>query len=456
MHNVKSFNESSNTKKTLYTILYLYVNKYHKLFYFMVINMKEYAVKDINMAKEGLERIEWAQRHMPVLNLIKAEFTKKKPLKGVNVIACLHVTVETANLIDTLLAGGANVALTASNPLSTQDDVAAALAKKGVKVYAIRGEDEKTYYEHIESALKIKPNVTLDDGADVIATVHTKHKEYLKGIYGGCEETTTGVIRLRSMAADKALKYPVVAVNDAETKMMFDNRYGTGQSTLHGIINATNILLAGKTVVVVGYGWCGRGVAARAKGMGSNVVVVEIEPRKALEAAMDGYMVTDMTEAAKIGDLFITVTGDISVIRKEHFQLMKDQAIVCNSGHFNVELDLVALKKLSKKVSLVKADVEEYLFKDGRRIYVLGEGRLVNLACAFGHPPEVMDMSFANQALSVKYIVENHKKLKNEVYKVPEDIDNRVARLKLESMGIKLEKLTEEQEKYLSSWSMGT
>lgn len=418
--------------------------------------MKDYVVKDIKMAQQGESRIEWARRHMPVLNYIKAEYEKTKPLKGVNVIACLHVTVETANLISTLQAGGANVALTASNPLSTQDDVAAALAKRGVKVYAIRGEDEKQYYENIESALKIRPNVTLDDGADVIATVHSKHPEYLKGIYGGCEETTTGVIRLRAMAKDGALKYPVIAVNDAETKMMFDNRYGTGQSTLHGIMNATNVLLAGKTVVIVGYGWCGRGVAMRARGMGSNVIIVEVHPRKALEAVMDGYRVMDMEQAAREGDIFITVTGDISVIRKEHFKLMKDQAIVCNSGHFNVEIDLKDLGAMAKKVSEVKADVMEYEMKDGRRIYLLGEGRLVNLACAFGHPPEVMDMSFANQALCVKYIVENHKKLKNEVYRVPEDIDNRVARMKLETMGIKLEKLTKEQEKYLSSWSMGT
>ncbi|MDI6896485.1 adenosylhomocysteinase [Methanocella conradii] len=418
--------------------------------------MKDYVVKDIKMAQQGESRIEWARRHMPVLNYIKAEYEKTKPLKGVNVIACLHVTVETANLISTLQAGGANVALTASNPLSTQDDVAAALAKRGVKVYAIRGEDEKQYYENIESALKIGPNVTLDDGADVIATVHSKHPEYLKGIYGGCEETTTGVIRLRAMAKDGALKYPVIAVNDAETKMMFDNRYGTGQSTLHGIMNATNVLLAGKTVVIVGYGWCGRGVAMRARGMGSNVIIVEVHPRKALEAVMDGYRVMDMEQAAREGDIFITVTGDISVIRKEHFKLMKDQAIVCNSGHFNVEIDLKDLGAMAKNVREVKADVMEYEMKDGRRIYLLGEGRLVNLACAFGHPPEVMDMSFANQALCVKYIVENHKKLKNEVYRVPEDIDNRVARMKLETMGIKLEKLTKEQEKYLSSWSMGT
>jgi adenosylhomocysteinase len=418
--------------------------------------VKDYVVKDIKLAPQGESRIEWARRHMPVLNYIKAEYEKTRPLKGVNVVACLHVTVETANLISTLQAGGANVSLTASNPLSTQDDVAAALAKRGVKVYAIRGEDEKQYYENIESALKIGPNVTLDDGADVIATVHSRHTEYLKDIYGGCEETTTGVIRLRAMAKDGALKYPVIAVNDAETKMMFDNRYGTGQSTLHGIMNATNVLLAGKTVVIVGYGWCGRGVAMRARGMGSNVIVVEVHPRKALEAAMDGYRVMDMEHAAREGDIFITVTGDISVIRKEHFRLMKDQAIVCNSGHFNVELDLEDLAAISKNVREVKADVMEYELEDGRRIYLLGEGRLVNLACAFGHPPEVMDMSFANQALCVRYIVENHKKLKKEVYRVPEDIDNRVARMKLETMGIRIERLTEEQEKYLSSWSMGT
>ena len=416
----------------------------------------DYVVRDIGLAKQGAQRIEWARRHMPVLGLIKEEFAKKKPLKGVRVIACLHVTVETANLIDTLLAGGANVALTASNPLSTQDDVAAALAKKGVKVYAIRGEGPQEYYENIERALKIKPNVTLDDGADVIATVHSKHKEYLKGIWGGCEETTTGVIRLRAMAKDKALKYPVIAVNDAETKMMFDNRYGTGQSTIHGIINCTNVLLAGKNFVVVGYGWCGRGVSARAKGMGAHVIVVEVNPRKALEAAMDGFRVMDMDEAAAAGDIFVTVTGDTSVIRKEHFQRMKDQAIVCNSGHFNVELDLSDLKKMAKDVAAVKADVDEYRLKDGRRIYVLAEGRLVNLACAYGHPPEVMDMSFANQALSVRYIVENHQKLKDEVYRVPEAIDTRVASMKLKAMGIKIEHLTKEQVKYLSSWSEGT
>ncbi len=418
--------------------------------------MKDHIIKDINLAEAGKQRIEWARRHMPVLHKIKEQFEKEKPLEGVNVVACLHVTVETANLIYAMKAGGASIALTASNPLSTQDDVAAALASDGIKTFAIKGENEKQYYECLEEALKIKPNITLDDGADTIALVHSKHKDLIKDIKGGCEETTTGVIRLRAMAAEGALRYPVIAVNDAETKMMFDNRYGTGQSTLHGIMNATNILFAGKTVVVSGYGWCGRGVASRARGLGGNVVVVEIEPRKALEAVMDGFRVMPMKEAAKEGDLFITVTGDISVIRDEHFKVMKDQAIVCNSGHFNVEIDIPALTKISKSVSQIKNDVQEYVLKDGRRIYILAEGRLVNLASAFGHPPEVMDMSFANQALAVKYINEKASTLSNNVYRVPVDIDNRVARLKLEAMGIEIETLTKEQEKYLHSWEMGT
>jgi adenosylhomocysteinase len=418
--------------------------------------MKDYILKDINLAEEGKQRIEWARRHMPVLSIIKDQFKKDKPLEGINVVACLHVTVETANLIYAMKAGGANIALTASNPLSTQDDVAAALASDGIKTYAIKGMDEKQYYECLEEALKIKPHVTLDDGADTIALVHSKHTNLIKDIIGGCEETTTGVIRLRAMAAEGALKYPVVAVNDAETKMMFDNQYGTGQSTLHGIMNATNVLFAGKTIVVAGYGWCGRGVASRSRGLGGNVVVVEVEPRKALEAVMDGYRVMPMREAAKVGDVFITVTGDISVIRKEHFEVMKDQALVCNSGHFNVEIDIQELTKLSKKVAQVKNDVQEYIMKDGRRIYVLAEGRLVNLACAFGHPPEVMDMSFANQALAVKLIVEKGDTFENQVYKVPQEVDTMVARLKLESMGIEIETLTKEQEKYLKSWTMGT
>ncbi len=418
--------------------------------------MRNYIIKDINLSNEGKQRIEWARRHMPVLAKIKEQFEKEKPLEGINVVACLHVTVETANLVYALQAGGANIALTASNPLSTQDDVAAALASESIKVFAIKGESEKQYYECLEEALKIKPHVTLDDGADTIALVHSKHQELIKGIMGGCEETTTGVIRLRAMAAEGALKYPVIAVNDAETKMMFDNRYGTGQSTIHGIMNATNILFAGKTVVVAGYGWCWRGVASRARGLGGNVVVVEVEPRKALEALMDGFRVMPMKEAAKVGDLFITVTGDISAIRKEHFEVMKDQAIVCNSGHFNVEIDIPVLTKLSKEVNQVKENVQEYVLKDGRRIYLLAEGRLVNLACAFGHPPEVMDMSFANQALAVRYIVEKGMTLSNQVYRVPVEIDSRVAKLKLDAMGIEIENLTEEQEKYLHSWTLGT
>lgn len=418
--------------------------------------MKDYILKDINLAEEGKQRIEWARRHMPVLSIIKDQFKKDKPLVGINVVACLHVTVETANLIYAMKAGGANIALTASNPLSTQDDVAAALASDGIKTYAIKGMDEKQYYECLEEALKIKPHVTLDDGADTIALVHSKHTNLIKDIIGGCEETTTGVIRLRAMAAQGALKYPVVAVNDAETKMMFDNQYGTGQSTLHGIMNATNVLFAGKTIVVAGYGWCGRGVASRSRGLGGNVVVVEVEPRKALEAVMDGYRVMPMREAAKVGDVFITVTGDISVIRKEHFEVMKDQALVCNSGHFNVEIDIPGLTKLAKKVTQIKNDVQEFAMKDGRRIYLLAEGRLVNLASAFGHPPEVMDMSFANQALAVKLIVEKGETFENQVYKVPQEVDTMVARLKLESMGIEIEVLTEEQNKYLHSWTMGT
>ena len=418
--------------------------------------MKDYILKDINLAAEGKQRIEWARRHMPVLEKIKEEFEKDKPLEGINVIACLHVTVETANLIYAMKAGGANIALTASNPLSTQDDVAAALASDGIKTYAIKGESDEQYYECLEEALKIKPHVTLDDGADTIALVHSKRQDLLDGIIGGCEETTTGVIRLRAMAEEGALKYPVVAVNDAETKMMFDNRYGTGQSTLHGIMNATNVLFAGKNIVIAGYGWCGRGAASRARGLGGNVIVVEVEPRKALEAVMDGFRVMPMTQAAEIGDLFITVTGDISVIRGIHFEVMKDQAIVCNSGHFNVEIDIEGLEKMATSVSQIKTDVQEYVLKDGRRIYILAEGRLINLASAFGHPPEVMDMSFANQALAVRYIVENAAKFENQVYKVPVEIDNRVAKLKLESMGVETETLTDEQYKYLHSWEMGT
>lgn len=417
--------------------------------------MKDYIIKDIGLAEVGRGRIEWARRHMPVLQSIKKRYEKEKPLQDIKITACLHVTVETANLIYALRAGGADIALTASNPLSTQDDVAAALAEDGIKVYAFKGESEKEYYECLEEALKIRPNITLDDGADAITLVHEKRKELLKDIRGGCEETTTGVLRLRAMAAEGALRYPVIAVNDAETKMMFDNRYGTGQSTIHGIMNATNFLFAGKTVVIAGYGWCGRGVAARAKGLGANVVIVEVEPRKALEAAMDGYRVMPMKEAARIGDLFITVTGNISAIRREHFEVMNDQAILANSGHFNVEIDIPELASLAASVKKIKEDVTEYMI-NGKRIYLLAEGRLINLAAAYGHPPEVMDMSFANQALAVRYILEKGSTLENHVYKVPPEIDSMVAALKLEAMGIEIEKLSEEQIRYLHTWTLGT
>lgn len=415
--------------------------------------MKDFIVKDINLAEVGKKRVEWARRQMPVLQIIRDRYEKEKPLDGIKITACLHVTVETANLIQTLHTGGAKIALTGSNPLSTQDDVAAALAADGINVYAFRGENETEYYECLDEALKIRPDVTLDDGADTIARVHEKG---IEGIMGGCEETTTGVIRLRALSAEGRLQFPVIAVNDAETKMMFDNRYGTGQSTLHGIMNATNFLFAGKTVVVVGYGWCGRGVAMRAKGLGSRIVVVEANPRKALEAVMDGYRVMPMREAAKIGDLFITVTGDISAIRREHFEVMQDGALIANSGHFNVEINIPELEDLAIETNEMKEDVVEYVMRDGRRLYLLAEGRLVNLACAFGHPPEVMDMSFANQALCVRHIVENHEKLRNEVYSVPKPIDEEVARLKLESLSVEIEELTEEQKKYLSSWDFGT
>ena len=415
--------------------------------------MKDFIVKDINLAEVGKKRVEWARRQMPVLQIIRDRYEKEKPLDGIKITACLHVTVETANLIKTLHTGGARIALTGSNPLSTQDDVAAALAADGINVYAFRGENETEYYECLDEALKIGPDVTLDDGSDTIARVHEKGFE---GIMGGCEETTTGVIRLRALSAEGRLRFPVIAVNDAETKMMFDNRYGTGQSTLHGIMNATNFLFAGKTVVVVGYGWCGRGVAMRAKGLGSRIVVVEANPRKALEAVMDGYRVMPMREAAKIGDLFITVTGDISAIRREHFEVMHDGALIANSGHFNVEINIPELEDLAIETNEMKEDVVEYVMRDGRRLYLLAEGRLVNLACAFGHPPEVMDMSFANQALCVRHIVENHEKLRNEVYSVPKPIDEEVARLKLDSLSVEVEELTEEQKKYLSSWDLGT
>lgn len=417
----------------------------------------EYDVKDIGLAEKGALRIEWAEQDMPVLRLIKRRFKKERPLKGVKIAACLHVTTETANLMMALKTGGAQVALCASNPLSTQDDVAAALVKfEEIPVFAIKGEDQKTYYKHIHATLDQKPAVTMDDGADLVSTLHSERSDLLSGILGGTEETTTGVIRLRSMAERGVLKYPIISVNDANTKHFFDNRYGTGQSTIDGILRATNRLLAGAVFVVSGYGWCGRGVAMRARGMGANVVVTEVDPLKALEAVMDGYQVMSMADAAKVGDIFVTVTGDIKVIQKEHFEVMKDGAIVCNSGHFNVEIDIPALEKMSKKKRLIRDYVEEYTLADGRRINLLGEGRLINLASAEGHPSAVMDMSFANQALSAEYLVKSGKKLERKVYPVPPAVDQEIAQLKLEAMGVKIDKLTREQEKYLASWEMGT
>jgi adenosylhomocysteinase len=416
-----------------------------------------YDIKDLNLAAQGALRIEWANQSMPVLESIRKRFLKDKPLKGVRLAACLHVTTETAGLVRTLKAGGAEVALCASNPLSTQDDVAAALVRQDqVPVFAIKGEDSQTYYRHIYGALELKPHLTMDDGADLVSTIHSEKRALLKGILGGTEETTTGVIRLRSMAEKKVLAYPIVAVNDAKTKHFFDNRYGTGQSTIDGIIRATNRLLAGSIFVICGYGWCGRGVASRAKGMGANVVIVEVDPLKALEAVMDGFGVMPMAEAAKVGDFFCTLTGDLHVIRKEHFIQMKNGAIVANSGHFNVELDLKGLEQISKKRRLMREFVEEFTLVSGKKINVLGEGRLINLAAAEGHPSSVMDMSFANQALCAEYMVRKAKTLKKTVYGVPQEIDDEIARLKLASMGIKIDSLTPEQKKYLSSWEMGT
>ncbi len=417
----------------------------------------DYHVKDLGLADQGRLRIEWAGREMPVLKKIKERFSEEKPLSGIRIGACLHVTTETANLMDVLKAGGAQVALCASNPLSTQDDVAAALVKYfEVPVFAIRGEDRDTYYAHIKAVLATEPHITMDDGADLISTLHAELPEQAEKVLGGTEETTTGVIRLRAMAKDGALKYPVIAVNDAMTKHLFDNRYGTGQSTIDGILRATNRLLAGSIFVVAGYGWCGRGVAMRARGMGARVIVTEVDPLKALEAVMDGFDVMPMEEAAERGDFFCTLTGDIHVIRKEHFLKMKDGAIVANSGHFNVELDLDGLKEVSTQVRRIRENVEEYTLVNGRKIYVLAEGRLVNLAAAEGHPSAVMDMSFANQALCAEYLTKHGKELKKEVYKVPEEIDKAVAEMKLSAMGIKIDRLTPEQIKYLSSWEMGT
>ena len=417
----------------------------------------DYDVKDIGLAKQGKNKIEWAEREMSVLRGIKKDFSVSKPLKGVNICSCLHVTSETANLMITLKEGGANAALCASNPLSTQDDVAASLVKDyGISVFAIKGEDNDTYYSHIDSALKTGPQITMDDGADVISIIHSKRKDLIEGVYGGTEETTTGVIRLKSMEQKKVLEYPIVAVNDAKTKHFFDNRYGTGQSTMDGILRATNILLAGKRFVVVGYGWCGRGVAMRASGMGASVIVLEVDPLKAIEAKLDGFEVMTNVQAAKVGDIFLSVTGNKNVIGPEILANCKDMSIVANSGHFDAEIDLGYLGENSRSKREVRPFVEEYLMNDGRKIYLLAEGRLVNLGAAEGHPASVMDMSFANQALSAKYIYENSSKLEKKVYVVPEDIDKEIARLKLESMGVKIDKLTPEQEEYLRSWKMGT
>ncbi len=414
-------------------------------------------IKSAVLADQGKKRIEWANQSMPVLQIIRKEFIKNQPLKGLRISACLHVTTETANLMITLRDGGADIVLCASNPLSTQDDVAASLVRDyGISVFAIKGEDNETYYSHIMSALDHKPHMTMDDGADLVSVALTKRKEVLDGIIAGTEETTTGVIRLRAMAKSGELKYPIIAVNDALTKHMFDNRYGTGQSTIDGVIRCTNVLLAGSKFVVAGYGWCGRGLASRAKGMGADVIVTEIDPTKALEAVMDGFRVMSMAEAAKLGDVFVTVTGNKNVIAKEHFEVMKNGAVVANSGHFNVEIDIPALEKLASSKRATREFVDEYSMKDGRKVYLLGEGRLINLAAAEGHPASVMDMSFANQALSAEYLAKNYKTLEKNVFPVPEDLDKRVAKLKLEAMGVKIDRLTPEQEEYLASWSEGT
>ncbi len=420
--------------------------------------MSNYDIKDTSLAEGGRRRIEWAEREMPVLRMIRERFQKERPLEGIRLSACLHVTTETANLARTLHDGGADLVLTASNPLSTQDDVAAALVSQfEIPTFAIKGEDNVTYYKHISAALDHKPHVTMDDGADLVSTIHKDRRELLPSIIGGTEETTTGVIRLRAMAADGMLEFPVIAVNDALTKHLFDNRYGTGQSTVDGIIRATNILLAGRNFVVAGYGWCGRGLASRARGMGALVIVTEVDPLKALEAVMDGYQVMPMEKAAQIGDIFCTLTGDINVVDKHHFEVMKDGAIVANSGHFNVEINIPALKALSKgEPKLVRQFVEQYETKDGRKINILGEGRLINLAAAEGHPASVMDMSFANQALAAEYMVKNADKLEKKVYSVPAEIDAEIARIKLSAMGVKIDELTAEQVKYLNSWEEGT
>ena len=419
--------------------------------------MENFDIKDKSLAEGGRRRIKWADREMPVLQTIQERFIKERPFEGIRMSACLHVTSETANLMKTLQAGGADVVLVASNPLSTQDDVAASLVMHNeIPVHAIKGEDNVTYYKHINAAIDHKPHITMDDGADVVSTLHKDRREMLDGVIGGTEETTTGVIRLRAMAADGALEFPVVAVNDAMTKHFFDNRYGTGQSTMDGIIRATNVLMAGKTFVVGGYGWCARGLAMRARGMGSNVIVTEIDPLKALEAVMDGFRVMPMLEAAPLGDVFCTLTGDIHVLDKHHFEIMKDGAIISNSGHFNVEINIPALEEMAEEKIRARPMIDQYLLPDGRRLNLLAEGRLVNLAAAEGHPSSVMDMSFANQALSAEYMIKNAENLKNQVYDVPAVIDAEIARLKLENMGINIDVLTEEQKKYLSSWQEGT
>ncbi len=419
--------------------------------------MVNHDIKDITLAKKGRLRIEWAAQEMPVLKSIAERFEKEKPLKGFRLSACLHVTTETANLMETLKVGGAEVFLCASNPLSTQDDVASSLVKfSKVPVFAIKGEDNKTYYKHINDALSSKPHITMDDGADLVSTLHRARKELIYNILAGTEETTTGVIRLRAIAEKGVLKYPIIAVNDAYTKYLFDNRYGTGQSTIDGIMRATNRLIAGSVFVVSGYGWCGKGIAMRAKGMGARVIVTEVNPLRALEATMDGFELVPIKEASKIGDIFVTSTGDIDVISKECFTLMKDGAILCNSGHFNVEISIDTLRKMTKNRRVIRDFVEEYTLKNNRRIYLLGEGRLINLAAAEGHPSAVMDMSFANQALCAEYIAKNYKRLEKKVYSVPENIDRKIAFLKLKAMGIRIDTLTAEQKKYLESWEMGT
>jgi adenosylhomocysteinase len=420
------------------------------------LEKSRYDIKDLTLAEAGRQRIEWAAREMPVIKLIRERFTKEKPFKDVRISGCLHITTETANLALALKDGGANLILCASNPLSTQDDTAAALVDYGIPTNAIKGEDETTYYKHIHTTLDNKPQLTVDDGADLVKIMHTERRSLLKDVIGGTEETTTGVVRLRSMANAEQLKYPIIAVNDAQTKYLFDNRYGTGQSTIDGITRVTNILWASKKTVVCGYGWCGRGVASRAKGLGAQVIVTEVEPVRALEAAMDGFSVMPLTEAAKVGDIFITVTGDKHVIDQAHLQVMKDGAILANSGHFNVEINIPALEKMVRRKRRIRPYVDEYALKDGRHFYLLGEGRLINLAAAEGHPASVMDMSFANQALCLEYIVENRGKLMVKVYPVPEKIDRHIAQLKLDSLGIQIDTLTPEQRKYLLSWQEGT